>query len=60
MGIATLFDEDFIGKTLLGDNFDVGTVVGRGMDLIVATLVEEGGFGGLVVGAGGFQLSLLL
>ena len=60
MGIATLFDEDFIGTTLLDDNFDVATVVGRGMDLIVATLAEEGGFGGLVVGAGGFKLSLIL
>ena len=58
--MATLLDEDLIGTTLLEDSFDVATVVGRGMDLIVTTFVEEGGLGGLVVGAGGFELSLLL
>ena len=38
----------------------MATVVGSGMVLVVTTVVVDGGFGGLVVGAGGLKLSPLL
>ena len=46
--------------TLLEEDFDVATVVGSGMVLVVTTVVVDGGFGGLVVGAGGLKFSPLL